>query len=85
MVKYKSLPLGKGGYRKYKGEYYEGKIFKIIEPAQKSDIFSSMYDSFMIVAILLSILPLCFKQASNVLTAIDTVCLIVFVIDYLLR
>ena len=61
------------------------KIFEIIEPSQKSNIFSSIYDGFMIVIILLSLLPLCFKQTSNVLTVIDTVCLIVFIIDYLLR
>lgn len=39
------------------------KIFDIIEPAQKSNIFSSIYDSFMIVVILLNLLPLCFKQS----------------------
>ena len=61
------------------------KIFDIIEPAKMSDTFSSIYDSIMIVIILLSILPLCFKQTSNVLITIDTVCLIVFIIDYLLR
>ncbi len=61
------------------------KIFDIIEPSHKSNIFSSIYDSFMIVVILLSLLPLCFKQANNVLTVIDSVCLIVFIIDYLLR
>ena len=61
------------------------KIFDIIEPAQKSNTFSSIYDSFMIVIILLSLLPLCFKETSDVLTIIDTVCLLVFIVDYLLR
>lgn len=61
------------------------KIFYIIEPSQKSNIYSSIYDWFMIIVILLSILPLCFKQTSNVLIVIDAACLIVFVVDYLLR
>ncbi len=61
------------------------KIFDIIEPSQKSNIYSSIYDWFMIIVILLSILPLCFKQTSDVLTVIDAVCLIVFIVDYLLR
>ncbi len=61
------------------------KIFDIIEPSKKSNILSSIYDGFMIVIILLSLLPLCFKQTNNVLTVLDNVCLIVFIVDYLLR
>lgn len=61
------------------------KIFEIIEPSQNNNIVSSIYDSVMIVTILLSLLPLCFKQTNNILDTIDSVCLIVFVIDYLLR
>lgn len=61
------------------------KIFKIIEPSEKSDILSSIYDGFMIVVILLSLLPLCFKKSSGVLTLIENICLIIFVVDYFLR
>ena len=61
------------------------KLFEVIEPSQNKNIISSIYDIFMILVILLSILPLCFKQTSNVFTVIDTVCLIIFIIDYLLR
>ena len=61
------------------------KIFEIIELTQKSNIYSSIYDWFMIIVILLSILPLSFKQTSDVFTVIDTVCLIIFIVDYLLR
>ena len=60
-------------------------IFEIIEPSQRKNIISSIYDIFMIFVILLSILPLCFKQTSNVLNIIDTICLFVFIIDYFLR
>ena len=68
-----------------KERYMRKKIFEIIEPSQKNSILSSVYDSFMIVVILLSLLPLCFKQTSDALRLIDTVCLIVFIIDYFLR
>ena len=61
------------------------KIFEIIEPSDKKNNISLVYDVFMIIVILLSILPLCFKQTSNVLKIIDSVCLIIFIIDYFLR
>ena len=61
------------------------KIFEIIEPSQNNNILSSIYDAFMIAVILLSILPLCFKQTSNVLNIVDTICLIIFIADYVLR
>ena len=61
------------------------KIFEIIEPSQRNNVLSSIYDYFMIIMISLSILPLCFKNANNSLFVIDTICLVVFIIDYLLR
>lgn len=61
------------------------KIFEIIEPSQNDNKLSSIYDVFMIVVILLSILPLCFKQINNALSKIDTICLFIFIIDYFLR
>ena len=61
------------------------KIFEIIEPSQKNNILSSTYDVFMIMVILLSILPLCFKQTSHTLSVVDIVCLIIFIVDYFLR
>ena len=61
------------------------KIFEIIEPSQRNNALSSIYDYFMIVVISLSILPLCFKQTNSALIIIDTICLIIFVIDYFLR
>lgn len=61
------------------------KIFEIIEPSQGNNVLSSIYDYFMIIMISLSILPLCFKNTNNSLIIIDTICLIVFIIDYLLR
>ena len=61
------------------------KIFEIIEPSQKNNKLSSIYDIFMIFVILLSILPLCFKQTHSALNILDTICLFVFIVDYFLR
>ena len=61
------------------------KIFEIIEPAEKKNTASSIYDAFMIGVILLSLLPLCFKQSSNILRIIDSLCLAIFIVDYFLR
>ena len=61
------------------------KIFEIIEPSQKNNVLSSIYDAFMITIILLSILPLCFKQASDFFNIVDSICLIIFIADYFLR
>ncbi len=61
------------------------KIFDLIEPSQRNNLLSSIYDYFMIVVISLSILPLCFKQSNKALAVIDSICLIIFIIDYFLR
>ncbi len=61
------------------------KIFEIIEPSKKNNVLSTIYDVFMIFVILLSLLPLCFKRMNNILNAIDTVCLVIFIVDFLLR
>ena len=61
------------------------KIFEIIEISKDNNILSSAYDIFMIVVILLSIVPLCFKETSGILKLIEMACLVVFVIDYILR
>lgn len=61
------------------------KIFRIIEPAKQNNTISQVYDYFMIVTIFLSLLPLCFKETNLFFTVIDTACLVLFIIDYLLR
>ena len=61
------------------------KIFEIIEPSYKRNTLSSMYDVFMISAIVLSILPLCFKQPYDIFYILDNICLVIFILDYFLR
>ena len=61
------------------------RIFEVIEVSRDEDRLSALYDSFMIVVILLSLLPLVFKEMTPVLYVLDKASMVVFIIDYLLR
>ena len=60
-------------------------IYDIIEKAERADKYSVWYDRFMIVCILLSVFPLCFKEMTLPLYIIDHVTVVVFIVDYGLR
>lgn len=61
------------------------RIFEIIEASKGNDVFSSVYDIFMMLTIILSILPLAFKSTNIVFQIIDYVTVTIFIIDYFLR
>ncbi len=61
------------------------KIYEIIEVAHEKDRYSRIYDSFMMVVIFISLVPLAFKTDYVVFRVIDKVCVSFFIIDYLLR
>lgn len=61
------------------------RIFEIIEIAREDDTISRYYDFFMIVAIVISIIPLSFKEPDPLFLTIDKVCVAVFIVDYILR
>jgi len=61
------------------------RIFEIIEFAQEGDHVSELYDALMLVLIVLSMIPLAFKNETLALAIIDKGCACVFVIDYFLR
>ena len=61
------------------------KIYKTIELAEFGDKLSLYYDHFMLVCIICSIFPLCFKQTNLIFTWIDRVTTTVFIIDYICR
>lgn len=66
---------------------FRQRVFEIIEPTSKGrdDRMSYAYDIAMMVAIAFGVIPLMFKQQNQFLVIIDTISLVVFVIDYLLR
>ncbi len=61
------------------------RIFEIIEKAENGDRVSAVYDFAMIFFIVLSLIPLAFKSTTALWIATDTLCVIVFIIDYILR
>lgn len=61
------------------------RIYQIIEKSEGEDKISTAYDTFMMVMIILSLVPLAFKSDNIVFFIIDKVAMVVFIIDYLLR
>jgi voltage-gated potassium channel len=61
------------------------KIFDIIDTSKKQSVWGNVYDCFMIVVILVSLIELAFKQEYPVFEIIDDVCVSIFIVDYLLR
>lgn len=59
------------------------KIFDIID--SNNDLLSKIYDRIMLCCIILSIVPLCFKNQYPAFSVIDKITVTVFIIDYLLR
>lgn len=61
------------------------RIFEIIEVSKEDDKASSIYDLFMLICIVASIIPLAFKTTNLGFTIIDKVTVIIFIMDYLFR
>lgn len=61
------------------------RVFEIIEIADDEDTLSHVYDVFMIFIIIMSILPLAMKEITQEWINIENICIIVFIVDYLLR
>lgn len=61
------------------------RIFEIIEASKDNDVWSRVYDIFMIVVIIASLVPLAFKTEYEAFFIIDKICVVIFIIDYILR
>lgn len=61
------------------------RIFQVIEVAEQNDTLSKVYDTAMIVVIVLSLIPIMIKDSSTAVTFLDVITSAVFVADYLLR
>lgn len=60
------------------------KIYRVINSEDKTSI-GGFYNIFMLICIILSLLPLTFKEYSDELWLIDKITVGVFIIDYVLR
>ena len=61
------------------------KIFDIIELADGKNKISHFYDVLMIVAIVASIVPLLFKETIDAFGVLESITVVIFVLDYILR
>ena len=61
------------------------RLYEILEKSKDSDTVSQIYDTFIILVIIASLIPLAFKQDTAAFRALDKAAMIVFLIDYLLR
>ncbi|WP_458450498.1 potassium channel family protein [Fibrobacter sp.] len=61
------------------------RLFEIIEPAKNDDRLSFAYDIFMVAMVILSLLPLAFKDRPSCFAITDLMVSIIFIIDYILR
>lgn len=61
------------------------RIFEIIEVGKPDDKVSIIYDRIMFMLIIISVIPLFFKQTNILFWYIDVITVVVFIIDYILR
>ena len=61
------------------------RLFEIIEVAPENDRASRVYDLFMMAVIVISLIPLCFRDQTTVLQVIDKSTVIIFIVDYVFR
>ena len=61
------------------------KIFEIIEIDQDDNTISKIYDIFMMITIIASIVPLAIKNEPPFFSVVEKITVVIFVLDYLLR
>lgn len=61
------------------------RIFEIIELGEEDDIPSKIYDWILMISIVASIIPMCFKTQYPSFVTIERVTVVIFIIDYILR
>ena len=61
------------------------RLYEIIEVAKENDKCSQVYDFFMIFVIFVSLIPLTFKEQTDLLNKLDKITVYIFIIDYILR
>lgn len=61
------------------------KLYEVLEYTKDNDIVPKIYNYFMIITIIASIIPICFKTQTSWLNAVDKITVIIFIIDYCIR
>ena len=61
------------------------RVYSIIEPVNDGDKLSSIYDFIMMLTIIISLIPLAFKETNLLFQCFDYITVTIFAIDYILR
>lgn len=61
------------------------RLYEIIEKSTVGDKLSQYYDIFMIIIIMISLVPLAFKEDNDIFYVVDKIAMVIFIIDYMLR
>lgn len=61
------------------------RLYRILEPSEEHTGLSHIYDIFMMVMIILSIIPMMFLRQHPIFHVIEMVTVTIFIIDYILR
>lgn len=61
------------------------RLYEIIDAANGGDVVSKIYDRFMIFVIIVSIVPMLFKETNTFFLAIEYITISIFIVDYILR
>ena len=78
-------PARTPGYGKGLTDVSRKRLFEIIEKYDGDDFWSKLYDFAMIAIIIASLIPLAFKEESYGFYLLDRICVVIFIIDYILR
>lgn len=57
----------------------------MVDSLDSPGIIDNIYDYFMLIVIVISLIPLAFKDDYPALIVLDKICVVIFIIDYLLR
>lgn len=61
------------------------RTYEIIEASHGDDRVSAVYDSFILICVIMSLIPLAFKEPPPMFNIVDKITAVVFIIDYILR
>ena len=61
------------------------RVYEVIEKSENGDKLSAVYDYLMLIAIIVSLIPLFFKHENLGFKIIDKVTVVLFILDYALR
>ncbi len=64
---------------------FRRKVYDVIDFTNVENNYSKFYDSFMLIMIILSLVPLAFKTYNIVFFVIEKTAMTIFIIDYILR